>query len=240
MSHHASRRLATSRPSGCLRLSCSDSFEVLNEPKNWQRLMPGDVVLERADEAQPIGRAARSRRARPSRRGRRAYLAVIGPTPIQEKSATLTPANGSADASPRDCGRRGAAPARAARRAPRRCARRRAGAGRAQPTGVARGLARTGPACAASARSGSSQLVPVARAPRDARARARRRRCSPGRSSRRAAMPPLEQLRLACSAARRRVMRVAHLGQRDATSGCAGQHARLVGRPVLGRRPTRR
>ena len=27
-------------PAGCLRSSCSDSLDVLNEPKNWQRLMP--------------------------------------------------------------------------------------------------------------------------------------------------------------------------------------------------------
>ena len=66
---------------------------MLNAPKNWQRLMPGTPSLN--------GPTSRSRSAGLSvsmcttvAPWSANALAVMGPTPIHEKSATLTPSSG--------------------------------------------------------------------------------------------------------------------------------------------------
>ena len=93
MSHQASRRRATAWPSGCLRLSCSDNFEVLKDAKNWQRLIPGTSSLNGPTRRSRSGGLSLSTCTTVAPWSASA-LAVIGPTPIHEKSATLMPSSG--------------------------------------------------------------------------------------------------------------------------------------------------
>ena len=237
MSHHASSCLATSWPTGCLRSSCSDSFDVLNEPKNWQRLMPGDVVLERADEAQPVGRAV-------------ALDVHDGGAVVGERLGGDRP-----DADPREVGDLDALERQAARRAARTAvaARRGRRAARAERVehlaGVladvgrraaprdrrARRLDERARRRAACGRSAACTLVPVL-AHREVLERQHvGRPCSPGASVTPRAMPPSNSSIFACCsvnaviASRTSVERVHERVGR--------QHPRLVGRPVLGGGP---
>src|SRR4029077_7312439 len=95
MSAQAPSRLATSNPSGFFRLRASDSFDVLKDAKNWQRFGPATLSLNGPTKRSWSAGCTVSTRTTVAPWSAK-YLAVIGPTPIHEKSAILTPANGSA------------------------------------------------------------------------------------------------------------------------------------------------
>src|SRR5215211_1093981 len=93
-SAHAISRFAIARSCSCLRLSASDHFDELHMPKKCERLGPNTPSLKGPVTRRMSGGLDVSTRTTVAPWSAR-YLAVSGPTPTHEKSATLRPANGS-------------------------------------------------------------------------------------------------------------------------------------------------
>ena len=205
MSHQARSRRAMSLPIGCLRSSCSDSFDVLNEPKNWQRLMPATSSLNG-----------------PTRRSRSAGLVALdvhdGGAVVGQRLGRDRP-----DADPREVGHldalqrealpnRGGQPAPRDRRrrsprcrpcrvqpveAPRPCARRRRAPDASTADGRRRRLHERPRRRAASGRSAAAPR-PSSRAPPAARAVSTSATVFTGASVTPRAMPPSNSSDLRC------------------------------------------
>ena len=94
---------AISIASGFFRSRPRLCFEVLKSPKNWDRFRPGSPSLWGPPTLNTSGRFSDSTRITLAPWSAR-YLAEMGPTPTQAKSATRIPSKGSAS-EPDACGK---------------------------------------------------------------------------------------------------------------------------------------
>ena len=161
MSHHSSSCLARSMPSGCLRFELQRQLRGVERPEELAAVDARDVVLERADEAQAVGRRVALdvhdggavvgeglRRDRPD----------ADPGEVGELDALERQPSRRRLGRPRAGRRRSAAPAR---RAPRRCARRSSAPGGSTRSASPDALTNAPGGAQRRARSASAQLVPV-------------------------------------------------------------------------------